>query len=156
MSENLRYKLQIYRASKQVSTLLTSIVSVQFEGFVSGADQRELPEEYRAIYSKNAIPYSKILNPSSRSHLVPWLNMCLEQSGIITKCYLMFAEFGESPWAEVSIISSNKWLEELWYSLKSHSFLILSSDKTMLMVFLEQEYYYMAYIGNISNNLLTR
>lgn len=154
MSEDLRKRLRVYLASKQLAILLERVNSLKFIGFVGDSDQLIPPEKaYKDMILIEAQPVSKINMNTSYADLSKWLLDCLGKAQIKEECYLIIAEFGELPWAKVQFPASGDWLISLWSLLETRSLILLSSNQTTVLGLFEEEHSYEAYIQQMGESI---
>ena len=146
----LLHKRAIALASNRLKTLLASVGELTFQGFVADLEEPiDIGMLWRAIAHYDAVPSSKIERNSLKADLSKWIRNCLANVNINGYCYLSIGSLGDLPWARVSVDPNGDWLLALWEQLNYHDMMIMTSNKDVILTFIEEEHGFEAYIKNV-------
>ena len=146
----LLHQRDIALASNRLKTLLASVGELTFQGFVADSEEPiALGRLWRAIARYDAVPSSKIERDSLKADVSKWLRDCLANVNINGGCYISIGSFGDLPWTRVSVDPNGDWLLALWEQLNYHDMMIMSSNKDVILAFIEEEHGFEAYIKNV-------
>jgi hypothetical protein len=146
----LLYKNRVALISKAFENLLSSVESVTFHEFVSDSDER-VNSLWSTAVSYDAAPSSKIARTVSKGELAQWIRGCLTVANIKDVCYIFVSDFGELPWAKVRVDSEADWLFSFWEQFTSLDMMIMNSDQTDVVIFIEEEYWFEAHISRLAH-----
>jgi hypothetical protein len=135
-------RLQLIQ-KQQADALASRLTSFDVHDFVRWGDLPDwLPDSLDTTRRAGAVPDSTLPLKADDTALHQWLADFLTESGIRDRFYLLTG-IDNFPWLDLAPREPG-WLDEL-IELKGPTLILLSEDKTTLVVFYEEEYQYEAF-----------
>lgn len=143
MTSSFRDRRMQLMQKQQADALASRLTSFEVNGFVQWSDLPDwLPGALAASRRTDAVPDSTLPLKAADTALRQWIGDFLAESGIGDRFFLLTGIDG-FPWLELASREPG-WLNEL-IEVKGPTPILLSGDKSTLVVFYEEEYQYEAF-----------